>query len=952
MGVRDRVREFIAPGSHSERTRAPDGGSLGGAALVASGVKIEKTMNPEVLRSMASNRQEWQSLAWGYRDLIGELRFALQFRARALSRMSMFAAQIDPENPHAEEPIPLSLRKSEDAEKRDRVTVSEELALAAEEELARLPLSAGYAFLGVWSENFDAAGECWLHARMDPTTGEEVWAIRSISEVGIGITSVTVEDESLAGYARQVDLDSEELYRLWVPHPQRARFADSPLRAMIDVLEDIVLIGRELRAVARSRIASNGIIKIPRGLTKSNNTLDETTVTTPAEAASAFVANFTAGLTAPISNEGHPGAIAPMVLIGELADLEGVEHIKLDREDSPTLLDKQEKALRRMANGLDVPPEIVTGMAEVNHWTAWQIDSATARHHLEPGARLMADSLTQAFLRPVLIKRGFPPEEVRLIRVWYDLGGLTENPNRRQDALDAFDRLGIGPEALRDALGFTPEDAPSLEQMLLMIALKQGVEPATATALLRLHVREEGGDAPELESLPTGPQALPAGAPRPAPAAAPAAPGSPTGGVPVAQRPPNVVASAARPRMCTCGSDLTLLGTCSLGMQAHDALIRLTTGSRATFADLHDALKTSGYLLRLEESQRLVEVDRGLRAQILGAADAAMVRALEKAGNRLRSKATADPDLSARLKGVEALAVGNMVGRQQALALNADDGHLLAGAFAALGERFVSWTLAAIEAVASRVLRMLGFKPDSAEGRKISQRLRSEMGARVDQGWERLHEQLLQRASRLIFSLPVDAGQPEGEPVEGTVPPYLVRGALAVIGGLPETSGGLDEYGRSVTGEPVGGLGNGSTVRQELTEHGGYEVGYTWVYGITTQDRRFDPHWDLEAERFSGWTDPKLATAGKYGDRYVWVGENFQPGDHVGCMCDYVPAWALPAYADQVAERLAVPTQDMANILALAAGDDAAGRTGTTAQEERARWQHIQQLQSRFLEGS
>lgn len=949
MGVRDMFRGLAAPGSHAERTRAPDGGSLGGAVLVASGVKIEKTMNPEVLRSMASNRQEWQSLAWGYRDLIGELRFALQFRARALSRMSIYAAQIDPENPHAEEPIALSLRHHEDEEKRARVTVSPKLAEAAEEELARLPLSAGYAFLGVWSENFDAAGECWLHARRDPATGDEVWSIRSISEVGVGITSVTVEDESLAGYARQVDLETEELYRLWVPHPQRARFADSPLRAMIDVLEDIVLIGRELRAVARSRIASNGLLLIPRGLTKSNNTLDETVAMTPAEAASSFVANFTAGLTAPISNEGHPGSIAPMVIIGDLADLEGVKHVKLDREDSPTLLDKQEKALRRMANGLDVPPEIVTGMAEVNHWTAWQIDSATARHHLEPGARMMVDSLTVAFLRRALIKRGFPAEEVKLIRAWYDLGGLTENPNRRQDALDAFDRLGIGPEALRDALGFEPEDAPSLEQMLLMIANKQGVEPAMATALLRMHVREEGGDAPELDALPAvTPQALPAGATRPEPAGAPAAPGGPTGGVPVAQRPPNVVASATRPRMCSCGADLTILGACSLGMSAHDALIRLSTGSRATFADLQG----SGYLLRLEESQRLMEVDRALRVQIVGAADAAMTRALEKAGSRLRAKATARPELSARLRGVEALAVGRAVGRQQALALNADDGHLLAGAFAELGQKFIGWTLAAIENVALRVLRLLGLKPDSARGRKVAERLRSGMGARVDQGWERLHEQLLQRAARLVFSLPTEDEQEDGEPVEGSVPPYLVRGALAVVGGLPETSGGLDEYGRSVTGEPVGGLGNGETVRQELTENGGYEVGYTWVYGITTKDRKFDPHWDLEAERFSGWTDPKLATVDKYEGRYTWVGDNFQPGDHNGCMCDYVPAWALPAYAEQVADRLAVPTQDMNNILALAAGDDAAGRTGTTAQEERARWEHIQQLQSRFLEGS
>lgn len=950
MGVRDwwgsRERP-PQPGTFAAHARTSTGRPLPASVLVASGIKIDRTLGTEVLRSMANNRQEWQALAWGYRDLIGELRFATQFRARALARMGVFAAQTDPERPHGE-PIPLALRNHEDPDKAARVTVSADLATAAEEELARLPLDSGYTFLGMWSENFDTAGECWLHGRVDPLSGAEVWSIRSISEVRVGVSSVTIEDEALAGYSREVDLDAEELYRMWVPHPQRARLADSPLRSMLDVLEDIVLIGRELRAVSRSRIATNGVVLVPRGMTLPRNTLGDTTAVEPGEASSKFVADFTAGMIAPISNEGHPGSVAPMMLVGDREDIAAFRFERMEREDSPTLLAKQEAALRRMGNGLDLPPEIVSGMAEVNHWTAWQIDTSTARHHLEPGARVMVDSLTVAYLRRALLKRGFPPQEVALVRAWYDLGELTENPNRRQDALDAAGHLAIGFDALRDALGFDPEDAPSMEEMLLMIASKQGVDAAAATAILRGHLRQDGGDLPELDEAVATASAPPVPPPRAALPSAPAAPGPPA-----STPPPNVTASGPpRPRMCTCGSDMTIFGTCSLGMSAHDALMSLRNLGTAMFA----AEQAEAYRLHLEDSQRLVEVDRALRAQILTAADAAMTRALERAGSRLRAKATADPALSSRLKGVDPKHVGFTVGRRQALALDAGEDHLLAGAFAVLAEKFTQWTLAAIETVARHVLRMLGHKPDSAEGRKVASRLRTEMGARVDQGWARLHEQLLRRASSMVFGEEIvdDQAMPfdqTGEAVEGVVPPYLVRGALAVVGGIPETAGGLDEYGRAVTGERVGGLGNGEAVRQELEENGGYAVGYTWVYGITTEDRRFVPHWDLEATRFTGWTDPVLSTADKYEGRYTWVGENFQPGDHSGCMCDYVPAWALPAYGQQVRERLAVPTQDMANILTLAAGDDAAGRTDTTAQEERARWQHIQQLQQRFIQG-
>lgn len=223
------------------------------------------------------------------------------------------------------------------------------------------------------------------------------------------------------------------------------------------------------------------------------------------------------------------------------------------------------------------------------------------------------------------------------------------------------------------------------------------------------------------------------------------------------------------------------------------------------------------------------------------------------------------------------------------------------------------------------------------------------MMARLDSGWEYLERALQARTERALFGedLPDDG---VGELADTILPPAVVRAALSLVGGLPETSGGVDDQGRSLTGEPLGGLANGDSVRQEFEDAGAVDLGYTWVYGITPQSRKFEPHWNLEGKRFEGWTDAVLSSAVLDG-RYAFVGPYFHPGDHSGCMCDYVPGYALPAYGAQVDAALRTPTASMAAIIKLAESDDRAGRKDTTAQHERDRWQEVQELQSRFMKG-
>lgn len=853
-----------------------------GKLLRASGMRIN-VRTADTVRTLASARQDWQSDAWGYRDMIGELRFGLQFRSRAVSRVKYFAAQVMPEE---DEPIALNSDKG--------VTIPSSVAKIAQEEMARLPLSQGFGFLGVLDENFGVTGEAWLHGYM--RDGQETWEVHSVDEVRPGSDGrVSLRPYGSAAY-RTIDPEAEEMLRLWIPHPRYKILADSPMKALLNTCEEIVLAGQEMRSASRSRTATNGILLIPDTLTLLNALKNDTSLVDD----DAFMAELTAILLAPISNEGDPGQVAPAVLRGDKEDLAAVRHLRLERETSADLIGRINAGLERLARGLDIPPEIISGLGDSNHWSAWQIDASTYRYHIDPAVRIIADSLTEGFLRPAMIARGVAPEVAALVQVWYDAGNITENPNRGQDAKDAYDRGAIGFEPLRQALGFNATDAPSDEEVLRMVALRIGIDPATSGQLLQVlfNPRQE----PVTAGTPTGGGAVP----------------------PAAQEPKQITAPGQTPP----DSGVPSPGAASL--------IKVLTAA-ATSPDEWAVDERSG--------RQLMDIDRALREQIQHAADAALSRALEKAGAKVKSKAQKDKVLVAALTDVKPLWCAAQVGQAQVLALGLNEQELISDAFAALEEKFTAWVNAAIENVIAVVLRLLGSKPGSKRADKLAARLRTQMGDRVDMGWQQLLKALNRLAERKLYHPEPDASEQQGEFAPGgLVPVGLVRGALAVIGGV--SPGNVDADGvAEFADRPVGGLGLGEDVTELLMDEGAQQLGYEWAYGVTPRNS-FLPHLDLDGRRFADWQDVVLTPPPKF----AWVGDFMRPGDHRGCACDVITTYAIRQVPEVIDERLAEDTPGMRDVRILAEGDDAAGRTGTTAQLTRDQRDRVVALRKRYIE--
>lgn len=852
--------------------------------LRAAGQRIDPAAR-ESLKALSKSikQQSWQQEAWGYRDLIGELRLAVQFLSRAVCRVTFFPAQL---NPESDQPIPF------DAD--EGVVIPEALRSAAREELARLPLSSGYRFLGVFTENMIISGEAWLNGF--DRDGMEVWEVRSVDEIKIdGEGRITIAE--VGRPPRVFTGEEEELLRNWIPHPRHSALPDSPMRPLLNPCEDIILAGMESRAASRSRVASNGVFKVPFGLTMFAATNPDGEMISADD--NRFMSELTAALLAPISNEGDPGAVVPIAVVGTPEDLEAFQHMSIERATANDLLERQEAGLKRLARGMDLPPEQMTGMGDMNHWSLWGVDMQTYRNHLDPWVRTIADSLLEGFLRPALIARGFSVEDVAKIVIDADASALTENVNRGQDAMNAYDRGAITRLALAEALGFSETDMPDDEELLRMIAIKQGVDPQTATVILQRLLM--GGSlkepivvdsAIEAPAEVRQPQAeLPAAGPGRAPAqATPEAPG------------PGAVVGAAvadKPRW------------------------RVAT----------------------QESQRLADIDRALIAQIITAADPIIRRSVERANGRLRSLAQKHPEYKALVAGKDIMAVAPTLGREGVLALGASEAELVREALDELEGRFATWTTDAIAKAVDAVIRLLGHDTKGSAALRIKRRLSASMERRIGGAWSRLRGTLNRRIEKYLFD-PTPNQEP-GEMPDSLVLPGPIRVALAEVGGLPHGSSGIEDDGTLVDDdEIIGGIGTGQDVADLILEEGGETLGFEWRYGITPLARQFEPHRRIDGQRFTGPMSPELSTAGT---QYTWVGPFFHPGDHPGCMCDSVPIWAIPEYDRVMSERLSEDTPYMASIRRLAEQDDRAGRKGTTAQRTRDERDEILALQKRYI---
>jgi hypothetical protein len=354
--------------------------------------------------------------------------------------------------------------------------------------LTRLPEgSTGQGqMLAQFGIQLSVAGLAWLVIEPDlDDPGDDAfqtWAVYSSSEVRAAPSGGGLEIRVSSREWRPVHPNGI-VVKVWRKHPQRSYDADAPTRGVLGVLREIVMLQQHVQASAQSRLAGAGILAVPseavfppgQGQASGGNTNDD----------DQFVETLIDSMVTPISDRGSAAAVVPLVIKvpGEYVDK--ITHIQFSTPFDDRVLDLMDGAIKRLALGLDIPPEILTGTSAMNHWGAWQVAEEAITLHIEPLAEMIVHALTIGYLRPALMAEGFDRADVEELMLWYDTSDLRTRPDRSGAAVEAYDRYELSGEAMLRELGLGVDDAPSEEERRtrLLVDLVRAA-PALAPAIL------------------------------------------------------------------------------------------------------------------------------------------------------------------------------------------------------------------------------------------------------------------------------------------------------------------------------------------------------------------------------------------------------------------------------------------------------------------------------------
>jgi hypothetical protein len=463
-------------------------------AITASAVRVD-LRDSRQLESTARRlaTETWQDDAWEYYDLIGEVKFTANMLASVLSRIRLYPALITDNST-----VPSNLTSIKDYDARI-------IELAAD---ALDVLSTGNGGIsGLLRDaalNLFVAGECFLVEEPGrPSQGLDAkWQIRSVSEIIVKKVGRGERDKvSIKPSRNATEVDYIHLHddafcgRMWRNHGRYSEEADSSLRGLLELLDELLVANREARIASRSRLG-NGILAIPDDFDAAYQSdgdydADGEMAELSDDVQDSFQEALLAAIAAPVNNENSAEGLMPTLIRGPKEAIAAIRHISLGKNLDPEAQIRADKILDRILAGLDVPKDIVTGLASVKYSNAITIEETLYKAHIEPLVLMIVDQLTEVFYRPFLIQNGVDPKIARKSTLWYDPSAITTKPSKSESASEGFDKGIISEAAWRRSHGFPEADAPTQNEKAWRLAQQQGlISEPIMEALIKFNIPE------------------------------------------------------------------------------------------------------------------------------------------------------------------------------------------------------------------------------------------------------------------------------------------------------------------------------------------------------------------------------------------------------------------------------------------------------------------------------
>lgn len=737
-------------------------------SLTASASEIDLKDHAAIAAAL-KRTEKWQEQVYNAYDTTPELHNAIDNLADIMSRVTLYAAEV----PSGRNNEPERTDDEKAVEQMDRLGTVVEVSQIAKD-FTRQALLPGEMFLcGI------QPGERVRDQAARPN--DELWRIYSPFEFQPGEPDGVVIKNYKDGVPLHLRESSNDTWiRIWNPHPKVRELANSPLRPMLDTVEELLWWDAAARGRAKSRLNDSGILAIPSNLELPAESEAEKSMS----GTKRFMKRFFDTIIKTIQNPGSAAAVAPMIVSypwNEAGD-PGIKHIALDRPQDDLIEARTDRSLRRIAGGFPLPVESFFGLSEANDWTGGTIEESKFRENVEPFVLFFVNALTEAWYRPLLTLAGV--DEPTKYLVWYDASNLIAHADMPQAADKGIELGMIKDETWRRTRGFDESDKPSdaeLEKRLEWMRALRGKD------------REE-------YSRPTHDPSDPQKDPN----AQPDNPG---------EHPPKDMPPAP---------------------------LR-TKGQQIIRSDA--SVNGNGHL---DIGRRLAEIDNDLLLRLRVMADSQVRRAIERGGNKLKSRANKNPSLKASLRGCAAEEVAPTLGREACIALGMTD--LFDDAFDSVPHLFASWCDKAIDAALDAADIPLSTKQQASFQLMYS----------TEEAGQHLVRALKELAAFLIFEMhnhSDDAAAPESDDL--LVPASIIRASLAKAGGGTK---------------PNLLLATGHAVNKVLTASGHFASGHRWWYPPSPR-QLFKGHAQLDGTTFDISASPH------------------QPGDTEDCRCLAVPVF-------------------------------------------------------------
>lgn len=410
-------------------------------SLVASAARIGGK-GIKSYSQISSKSQGWQAEAWRFYRIIGEFRYSCDWVGSMLSKALLYPTM-------------------ETAGKPERVITG-----PAFDYVDRLfgDSDGKTEMLRLIGIHMTVAGECFIvsHANPESVYHEDLWQVVASTRLrNTGTDDAPVWHINGHPIPVQDHANNVLVVRLWRPDPEEPELAISPARAVLSVLGEIEKLTEHVTAQVNSRLAGAGILLMPSEMNfpapPETRDAEGRVIARHANTAEDFMVILQENMGTAIEDRSDPSALVPIVVTAPGEVIDKIQHMTFWSELDSHAIDLRNEAIRRLGLGMDMPPEVLQGVSDTNHWSAWQSDESAIKSHTEPLLKMITSALAEGFLRPLLLDDPNIEGLVEHYSIRADTSEMRQRPNRSKEALELHTMGLLNDTALLRETGFDPD---------------------------------------------------------------------------------------------------------------------------------------------------------------------------------------------------------------------------------------------------------------------------------------------------------------------------------------------------------------------------------------------------------------------------------------------------------------------------------------------------------------